>query len=321
LSDNRIIHETTINQCYLLLIDCDHSSISHAMSASDQSINPPAQAAIQQVMSPVAQGNEKINSSLTIPKLMAKKPFRIFSLQINSYLRQVNLHHVIADIDDDKAVTYGDDHAVFAILVQALTIDTKDKYMNSDYLDLIADCGTSGRQAWKILNDHFTKRNFVDCISLLKKLINSTFDSRSDLKKHINNFKTLASDIEAADQDLKLGQKLLSVMLLMSLPAEYDAVVSALGTMPNLTVDSMISYLLSHESRMKDKQTSMVMVSKEKTRGNFKRQIDNSGSGGYPKQSTDANKKIKGKFPDQYCTFCKCYGHGTSYCFRKKGTG
>ncbi|KAI3655474.1 hypothetical protein MP638_006819, partial [Amoeboaphelidium occidentale] len=262
-------------------------------------------------MSPEAIGQDKITSTMTIPKLIPRKPFRTFKLQMLAYLRQFKLDHVIEDIEVQKNISSQHDSSVFSILVQSLSNDGKEKSFGIDYLDLIASCDNSGRNAWKLLVDHFTKRSFVDSISLLKKLITSKYDPAGDLKRFISNFKTMASDIESTDTELKLGNKLLSVILLMALPSEYDPVVSAIGTMNDVTIDSMISILLSHESRMKDQRKDMVYMAK----GSF-------GSAGTKRSRSESDqtgsKKIKGKYPNQYCDFCKCYGHGTNYCFKKK---
>jgi hypothetical protein len=273
--------------------------------------SPSATAPDQQVMSPGALGQDKITSTMTIPKLIPRKPFRTYKLQMLAYLRQFKLDHVIEDIEEHKVISSQHDSSVFSILVQSLSNDGKEKSFGTDYLDLIASCDNSGRNAWKMLVDHFTKRSFVDSISLLKKLITSKFDPAGDLKRFISNFKTLASDVESTDSDLKLGNKLLSVILLMALPSEYDPVVSAIGTMNDLSIDAMISILLSHESRIKEQRKDMVYMTKLKPgSSSFKRSRDESDETG--------SKKIKGKFPSQYCDYCKCYGHGTKYCFKKK---
>lgn len=126
-----------------------------------------------------------------------------------------------------------------AIIIQG----TSDKH-----LDLIMDCPTA-KSMIKALKDVFVRSTAFSKLTLWRKLINLKYSLKDSMEDHFLVFDSIMRDLQEQDSGLTETDKVCHLML--SLPEEFSAVVTALETVPEVKMDFVRARLLDEELKLK----------------------------------------------------------------------
>ncbi|DAZ95324.1 TPA: hypothetical protein N0F65_002431, partial [Lagenidium giganteum] len=176
------------------------------------------------------------------------------------------------------------DEKAFAIIAQGVEVDHQSKIRHA----------TSTKQAWDLLRDHYNRSNLQNRITLTRKLHEFKMDTGSRMASHLDRFGELVVSMEAVGDPLDQQRQM--VILLGSLPTEYETIVTVTENTKDVTLDEVKENLLK---QFEKHQTS------ESTEGAFKAR-QRSKQHGKPKQ------------PKTTCAFCKIPGHPEQECTKKK---
>lgn len=168
-------------------------------------------------------------------------------------------------------------------------------------LNLIKNCKTSN-EAWIRLEEAYKPRGPLQKVSLYKRLMNLTMPEGGNVNQHINNFTELSEKL--AETGIVIQDELLVIMLLSSLPVEYENFVVAIETRDALpTLTAIKQKVLEEGDRHKQKndrdETNVQQVLSMKT------SIQNKDK----KVNKYKHNKIKGK-----CFNCGEFGHYSNKC-------
>ena len=113
----------------------------------------------------------------------------------------------------------------------------------------VRSCETA-KSAWESLEKHFQQKTLSKKIFYRRKLYSARMKKGQDMTEHINYVKTLSEHLEAIDD--AIAEKDLVILLISSLPEEYNFLITALETIAedNLTWDYVRDRLI-HESEKK----------------------------------------------------------------------
>lgn len=98
-------------------------------------------------------------------------------------------------------------------------------------LNYIKNC-TSSFEAWKKLGEVYRPRGPIQKVTLYKKLLNLSMADVEDMVKHVNSFTEIADKLMVIG--ISLQDELLSIILLSSLPQQYENFVIAMETRDSL---------------------------------------------------------------------------------------
>ena len=118
----------------------------------------------------------------------------------------------------------------------------------SDNLQIYVRNAKTGKEAWDSLQNHFEEKTLSRKVSLHQKLYSARMGNGSMIE-HVNNIRTIADQLEALD-DL-IEEKYLVMILLSSLPKEYNNLLTTLETLKedNLTWDYVRDRVLTESER------------------------------------------------------------------------
>ncbi|KAK9737422.1 hypothetical protein QE152_g10705 [Popillia japonica] len=119
-----------------------------------------------------------------------------------------------------------------------------------------------------MLEEVFERKSVFSRLNMKKKLLMLKYDSNKKLQDHFMEYDKLINSIESSGPKMELCDKVCH--LLLSMPEEYDNVITALETMNNekeLTVEFIKARLLDAELKLKNKDIKL-----EKTEMDFSAQ-------------------------------------------------
>ena len=104
----------------------------------------------------------------------------------------------------------------------------------------------------------FENKSATNRVSLFKKIVRLWFQDGSSMAEHINAFQGLTN--QTISLEVPLANKVLALLLLGSLPDNWETLVVTLGnTGPDgkhLTLEQVKSSLLNEEAHRKDRESS-----------------------------------------------------------------
>eukprot|EP00794_Sanderia_malayensis_P015395 gene15395-biopygen12818 len=107
-----------------------------------------------------------------------------------------------------------------ALATVCLSVDTS--------LQIYVRSATSSKEAWDNLQKHFEQKTLSQKIFYRRKLYSAKMAKGAKMIDHVNYLKTLAEHLEAVDD--AIVEKDLVIILISSLPEEYNYLITALET-------------------------------------------------------------------------------------------
>jgi len=163
-------------------------------------------------------------TTVNVPILLSNN-FHNWKFRIQSLLEKEQLQNVLSEDppqDDKKKDFMIKDAKAKAIIIQGLT----DKH-----LDIVKDASTS-KDMLSALQNIFVRSSTFSKLTLWRKLISLKCEKRESLDDHFLKFDSLTRDLEEFGSKLDESDRICH--LLLSLPSEYDTLITALETQPNL---------------------------------------------------------------------------------------
>ncbi|CAK9797989.1 Copia protein, partial [Anthophora quadrimaculata] len=189
------------------------------------------------------------------------------------------------------------------------------EYLSDSFLGFV-QTGSTAKEVLKGLDAIYERKSLATQLALRKKLLSLKLQGDTPLIKHFTIFDDLITELSAAGAKLEETDKVSH--LLLTLPASYDGVITAIETLSedNLTVSFVKTRLLDHEVKLKtgnDCTSTKVLhiqtITKNKGLGHksfFKNQA--------MKKSQNYNKKG----PMIKCHHCGRNGHKIKDCYYYK---
>lgn len=187
------------------------------------------------------------------------------------------------------------------------------EYLADSYLGFAQEESTAS-EILKRLDALYERKSIATQLALRKKLLTLKLQGDVTLIKHFTTFDELITELLAAGAKLEETDKV--AHLLLTLPATYDGVITAIETLSedNLTLAFVKTRLLDHEVKLKNEcsDTSVKILQAERTtvKDNRKRKYDNSqpGNNSYHKDNKQNRKFVK-------CHHCGRKGHIKNDCY------
>ena len=170
-------------------------------------------------------------------------------------------------------------------------------------LQIYVRSARSGKEAWDNLEKHFEVKSLSRKIFYRRKLYSARMEKGTNMLSHVNYIKTLSEHLEAVDD--AVAEKDLVIILISSLPEDYNYLITALETIAEekLTWDYVRDKLIHEFDKMKSGSAGIV---------NESTCHDALFSKNYSEQRKSLDlKKVK-------CFYCKKKGHFAKDCFKKK---
>eukprot|EP00795_Rhopilema_esculentum_P016775 gene16775-8236_t len=191
-------------------------------------------------------------------------------------------------------VKLADDTVIFAYgkgELQLVLYDGKDK---------------NAKEAWDNLEQHFERKSLSQKIFYRRKLYSARMGKGAKMIDHINYIKTLAEHLEAVDDEI--AEKDLVIILISSLPEEYNYLITALETIAEekLSWNYVRDRLIHEYDKMQGGSEGTVSTPKAEACQDAL----------FTKKLTE-HKKINNCKKFQ-CHYCKKPGHFARDCFKKK---
>ena len=181
----------------------------------------------------------------------------------------------------------------------------------SDNLQIYVRNAKSGKEAWDSLQNHFEEKTLSRKVGLHQKLYSARMEGT--MIDHVNNIRTIADQLEALDDVIE--EKYLVMILLSSLPQEYNNLLTTLETLKedNLTWDYVRDRVLTEYDRRKasEKQAPRTAQDALFAGGDAGKRAGGGFTSGGAGSGGNGRNKIR-------CHFCNEIGHIQRDCEKKK---
>ncbi|CAK9796582.1 Copia protein [Anthophora quadrimaculata] len=234
--------------------------------------------------------------------------YSVWKLRIRALMNELDVLKVIdEDIPTKLSVEW--------IRVERVAKNLIVEYLSDSFLGFV-QTGSTAKEVLKGLDAIYERKSLATQLALRKKLLSLKLQGDTPLIKHFTIFDDLITELSAAGAKLEETDKVSH--LLLTLPASYDGVITAIETLSedNLTVSFVKTRLLDHEVKLKtgnDCTSTKVLhiqtIKKNKGLGHksfFKNQA--------MKKSQNYNKKG----PMIKCHHCGRNGHKIKDCYYYK---
>ena len=170
-------------------------------------------------------------------------------------------------------------------------------------LQIYVRSAKSAKEAWDNLEQHFEQKSLSRKIFYRRKLYSARMDKGTSMVAHVNYIKTLSEHLEAVGD--AVAEKDLVIILISSLPEEYNHLITALETIAEdkLTWDYVRDRLIHEHDKMQSGSAGAV-------------KYDACQDALFSKQSQEQTKPSSTK--NFKCFYCKKKGHFAKDCYKKK---
>src|SRR5277367_5281162 len=255
---------------------------------------------------------------------LAKNNYETWKIQMKMVLLQQNLW---AYVDGTKARPEAEDRENN----QAKWEEKDGKTLASIILGLVPseichvkNC-TRSREAWENIKTVHAPKGTVSKVNIAKRLLYLKMAPSQKMQDHLNNFTGLKDKL--VEYDMALPDEVLTVILLNSLPSEYEMFTVAMENRDELPkIDILTVKLLEEELRLDGKKQSGLEVPTTESQcaaststKSWNKPLSSAGSN-KQKQSNAGGKQHKKKvwFPFR-CNYCGEKGHKAADCPKKQG--
>lgn len=229
----------------------------------------------------------EIDKPINIEKLTAKN-WCNWKFKMELILKENNLYKIISG---NECSQEGDSIAFMRRADKAFRLIALS--VGDQYLGLLRKAGNA-RDAWKALVEHFERSCLTNQMILWKRFVYLKYDTKDDMQVHINNLIDLKIQLEAVGHHV--NEIMMIMVLLESLPRDYDSLIIALETQKeSIDFDFASSRVLEEFERQKARSNDDV--------------------GGELALNVTSKKKFK-KFKGK-CNHCHRTGHIAKYCFER----
>ena len=170
-------------------------------------------------------------------------------------------------------------------------------------LQIYVRSAKSEKEAWDNLEQHFEQKSLSRKIFYRRKLYSARMDKGTSMLAHVNYIKTLSEHLEAVGD--AVAEKDLVIILISSLPEEYNHLITALETIAEdkLTWDYVRDRLLHEHDKMQSGSAGAV-------------KDDACQDALFSKRSQEQTKPSRTK--NFKCFYCKKKGHFKKIVTRRK---
>ena len=173
----------------------------------------------------------------------------------------------------------------------------------STSLQIYVRSSTTAKDAWSNLEKHFEQKSLSRRSLYRRKLYSAHLEKGRSMIDHLNYITTLSEHLEAVDD--RVQEKDLVIILISSLPEEYNYLITPLETIgeEKLTWEYVRDRLM-HEADKMEKSKHLL--------GNIDKS-DNTNDALFPKKQDKREA-----FEKKICHYCKKPGHFARDCYKKK---
>eukprot|EP00253_Pinus_taeda_P025328 PITA_25328 len=137
----------------------------------------------------------------------------------------------------------GQSFELWKLKMEDLLVD-KDQWIAVDPVLLNVSKEATAKALWDKLGTLYQSQSLVNKLFLRKKLYNLRMKDGDSVKKHMNAFNTVVSQLSSVD--IKISDEDKCISLLCSLPDSWDSLVIAIGSnATSLQFDEIVSALLT----------------------------------------------------------------------------
>lgn len=168
------------------------------------------------------------------------------------------------------------------------------------HIDILRKCKTAREMIVK-LESVFERKSIFNKLYLRKKLLSLKCNSKKTMQEHFNDFDKIINDLEAAGCKIEESDKVCH--LLLTLPKEYDTVITTIETMSNekeIDIEFVKSRLLDSELKFNDGKTT-------ESNNSTNNDVENSfltcfrcNKQGHKAFQCDNNKQARGRYTRPY---------------------
>lgn len=182
--------------------------------------------------------------------------------------------------------------------------------VSKNQINNIKKCDTS-RMAWKTLKDIYESKGPVRKAILYKQLYKMRKEANVSMGEYVSKFTNTAEKLEEAG--IQIPPELLSIMLLNSLPSEYESFCTAIESRDDLpTINLLKIKLIELEARFEDHETNS-----QKENYNDALLIRDKPKPSNKGMHNKYNKNYKSQKYEIKCTICGKRGHKANACWSK----
>ena len=131
----------------------------------------------------------------------------------------------------------------------ALALTIISNYLANSIVSYIQSCKTS-HSAWSKLINIFESQDIVTKMHLKEKLLNLKMKENTSVVKHIHNFRAHLEPLLVAGLPIPNDEAI--IMLMKSLPQNYQSFICSLRRQAGLTLQTLITDLIQEEIFIKD---------------------------------------------------------------------
>ena len=185
------------------------------------------------------------------------------------------------------------DMKALAFIAQGVEVEHQTKIRNA----------VTAKQAWDTLQEFYNRSNLHNRISVTKKLHEFCMDTNEAMASHLDKFDELVVSMEAMGEPLDPERQL--VILLGSIPSEYELIVSIIENIKGITLIEVKEKLLKEYEKQTSKESNESAF-RAKARGGQQKHWQGNGN---ERKNSKKNQLKKGSTFRGRCFGCNQTGH------------
>ena len=174
--------------------------------------------------------------------------------QVRMLLMRDDLYDIVTGVDKAPAAADGDAAIVAFRKRKQKALSTIALSIDCSQMHLVGEA-TDPKELWDKLQTQFQRPTWANRLRIQKKLYNLKLGAAGTVQGHLKTFTQLFDELAVIGEPVKEESKV--IILLASLPEQYDALVTALETLDAVpSWDSVTQKLLHHEEKLNESTSS-----------------------------------------------------------------